>query len=167
MSQWHPPPDVALVLIHAVNPYGFSWIRRTNEHNVDQNRNFLRQGEKFRISEGVDELNAFLNPKSPPDRYEFFSSSDPDDCQKGLSNLKNSVAMGSMSFLKALCLAEIDPKSHIILKEIYRAGLGMYGNPPYRFSHRTGSVWDLQITGGSPIKPKNPMVVREIWTEMH
>jgi hypothetical protein len=30
---------VALLLVHAVNPYGFSWISRTNEDNIDLNRN--------------------------------------------------------------------------------------------------------------------------------
>ncbi|SEA35940.1 M14 family metallopeptidase [Variovorax sp. YR216] len=32
---------VALLLIHAINPYGFSHIRRTNEDNIDLNRNFI------------------------------------------------------------------------------------------------------------------------------
>lgn len=32
---------VALLLIHAVNPYGFSHLRRTNEDNIDLNRNFI------------------------------------------------------------------------------------------------------------------------------
>jgi hypothetical protein len=27
--------------IHAVNPYGFAWLRRTNEDNVDLNRNWI------------------------------------------------------------------------------------------------------------------------------
>ncbi len=31
---------VAVVFLHAVNPYGFSHLRRTNEDNVDLNRNF-------------------------------------------------------------------------------------------------------------------------------
>ena len=31
---------VALLLVHAVNPYGFSHLRRVNEDNVDLNRNF-------------------------------------------------------------------------------------------------------------------------------
>ncbi len=31
---------VAVALVHAVNPYGFSHLRRTNEDNVDLNRNF-------------------------------------------------------------------------------------------------------------------------------
>jgi Protein of unknown function (DUF2817) len=33
--------NVALVLVHAVNPYGFSHVRRVNEDSIDMNRNFL------------------------------------------------------------------------------------------------------------------------------
>ena len=35
------PLSVAVLLVHAVNPYGFSHIRRVTEDNVDLNRNFL------------------------------------------------------------------------------------------------------------------------------
>jgi hypothetical protein len=31
----------AIVFVHALNPYGFSWVRRVNEDNVDLNRNFV------------------------------------------------------------------------------------------------------------------------------
>jgi hypothetical protein len=31
----------AVILVHAVNPYGFAACSRTNEHNVDLNRNFV------------------------------------------------------------------------------------------------------------------------------
>jgi hypothetical protein len=31
--------NTAVLLIHAINPYGFSWLRRTNEDNIDLNRN--------------------------------------------------------------------------------------------------------------------------------
>ncbi|ARP79741.1 hypothetical protein CAL12_02135 [Bordetella genomosp. 8] len=33
---------VAIAIIHAVNPHGFSYGRRVNEDNIDLNRNFLR-----------------------------------------------------------------------------------------------------------------------------
>ena len=36
-----PPPGTRLVLVHALNPYGFAWDRRVNEDNVDLNRNFV------------------------------------------------------------------------------------------------------------------------------
>lgn len=34
------PAEVGLLLIHAINPYGFAWDRRVTEDNVDLNRNF-------------------------------------------------------------------------------------------------------------------------------
>lgn len=36
-----PPPGARIVLVHALNPYGFAWNRRVNEDNVDLNRNFV------------------------------------------------------------------------------------------------------------------------------
>ena len=35
------PRDSKIVLLHALNPYGFSWDRRVNEDNADINRNFV------------------------------------------------------------------------------------------------------------------------------
>ena len=35
------PEGVRVVLLHAFNPHGFSWVRRVNEDNVDLNRNFI------------------------------------------------------------------------------------------------------------------------------
>lgn len=35
------PTGLRVVLLHAFNPYGFAWVRRVNEDNVDLNRNFV------------------------------------------------------------------------------------------------------------------------------
>src|SRR3954470_21464543 len=35
-----PPDETAIVLVHALNPWGMAWLRRFNENNVDLNRNF-------------------------------------------------------------------------------------------------------------------------------
>ncbi len=35
------PARTAVLVVHAINPYGFAWLRRTNEDNVDLNRNAL------------------------------------------------------------------------------------------------------------------------------
>lgn len=35
------PRNVRVVAIHAINPYGFAWLRRVTEDNVDLNRNFI------------------------------------------------------------------------------------------------------------------------------
>lgn len=34
------PKGIAVVLVHAINPYGFAWLRRVTQENVDLNRNF-------------------------------------------------------------------------------------------------------------------------------
>jgi hypothetical protein len=37
----NPPDGVAILFVHALNPYGFAWTRRFNEDNVDLNRSFI------------------------------------------------------------------------------------------------------------------------------
>ena len=57
------PPDTALVLIHAINPYGFAWDRRVNEDNVDLNRNFLDHTRPHPKNPGYEELFDAINPR--------------------------------------------------------------------------------------------------------
>lgn len=66
------PPDGGCLLIHAVNPYGFAWCRRTNENNVDLNRNALERfpGPPNPVYAGLD---AWLNPRSVPPRLDLFA----------------------------------------------------------------------------------------------
>lgn len=40
-TPWQLPDDVAVLMIHLINPWGAAWSRRVNEDNVDLNRNFL------------------------------------------------------------------------------------------------------------------------------
>lgn len=35
------PAGVAVLHVHALNPYGFAWLRRSNENNIDINRNWV------------------------------------------------------------------------------------------------------------------------------
>jgi hypothetical protein len=35
------PASACALLVHAMNPHGFAWLRRVNEDNVDLNRNFV------------------------------------------------------------------------------------------------------------------------------
>ncbi|MBV9522830.1 MAG: M14 family metallopeptidase [Alphaproteobacteria bacterium] len=50
------PADTALVFVHAINPHGFSWIRRVTEENVDLNRNFVDHAQPLPRNDGYDEL---------------------------------------------------------------------------------------------------------------
>jgi hypothetical protein len=60
------PADVALLFVHAVNPWGMAWGRRQNESNVDLNRNWQRdQGVPFR-----NDAYAVVHPLVCPDARE-------------------------------------------------------------------------------------------------
>ena len=59
---------VAVLYIHALNPYGFSWWRRTTHENVDLNRNFRDFGAPLPRNEAYDEIADLLVPQAwPPD----------------------------------------------------------------------------------------------------
>ena len=50
------PDDVCFVLLHALNPHGFAWLRRVNENNIDLNRNFISFEEDPPINEHYETL---------------------------------------------------------------------------------------------------------------
>jgi len=52
----------AALHIHAINPYGFAWLRRTNEDNVDINRNWIDFNSPLPRNDLYDELAADLCP---------------------------------------------------------------------------------------------------------
>lgn len=57
-----PPDGVGVLFIHAHNPYGFAWIRRVNEDNVDLNRNYGIDLAEPPSNPDYDELAAALAP---------------------------------------------------------------------------------------------------------
>ena len=65
--------DCALVLVHVLNPYGMTQLRRSNENNVDLNRNFFFGTAGWQgIPDGYAALDRFLNPPYPPARISGF-----------------------------------------------------------------------------------------------
>jgi hypothetical protein len=54
--------SAAALHIHAINPYGFAWLRRTNEDNVDINRNWIDFNSPLPKNALYDELAADLCP---------------------------------------------------------------------------------------------------------
>jgi hypothetical protein len=57
------PAGVALLLVHGVNPWGFAWLRRVNEDNVDLNRNFLDHAAGHPANPDYDRLAPVVNPE--------------------------------------------------------------------------------------------------------
>lgn len=67
---------VTVVLVHAVNPHGFSFGRRVNEDNVDLNRNFRDFSVPPPVNAGYAEVHDLLLPPRwpPPPEHEAKSA---------------------------------------------------------------------------------------------
>lgn len=105
LGAWELPADTRLVIAHALNPYGFAWLRRVNEHNVDLNRNFLLQSERFEgAPEGYAELDSLLNPPRPPRALvsAFLPKAALTVARHGFEALKDAVAGGQYDFPQGL-----------------------------------------------------------------
>ncbi len=57
------PDDVRVVIVHAINPHGFAWLRRVTEDNVDLNRNFVDHGGQHPTNDAYDALHPALCPE--------------------------------------------------------------------------------------------------------
>ena len=56
-------PRSGLLLIHALNPFGFAWLRRVNEDNIDLNRNFHDFTKPLPSSEAYEAMHNWLIPQ--------------------------------------------------------------------------------------------------------
>jgi hypothetical protein len=54
--------SACLILLHALNPHGFAWLRRVNEDGVDLNRNFVDFSQALPPSRAYEAVHDWLVP---------------------------------------------------------------------------------------------------------
>jgi len=94
--------EAALVLVHILNPYGMSWLRRVNENNVDLNRNFRTVGSYAGAPPTYATLDSLLNPRTPPASDLFFARASYYVLRYGMTSLKQSVVGGQYEYSEGL-----------------------------------------------------------------
>ncbi len=108
-----PPADVSVVLIHAVNPFGFAHLRRANEDNIDLNRNFLppSDGPTYQGCHPLYErLDRFLNPCRRPGRLDALVPRTLwAALRHGRGVLRQAIAGGQYQFPKGLFFGGFSP----------------------------------------------------------
>ena len=98
------PPDVRVIMIHAINPYGFAFLRRFNEDNVDVNRNFVDHGGPYPVNDGYDQLADVLYP----DALTFWQDIKAGMrlawyyIRHGMGNLRKAVSGGQFNYPEGL-----------------------------------------------------------------
>src|SRR6185436_13063924 len=90
------PKGTAVLMIHAINPYGFAWNRRVTEDNVDLNRNWIDFGRPLPINEGYAELNDVLCPRDWSEATQERTGSELMSwvAQNGMGRLQQAVSGG-------------------------------------------------------------------------
>lgn len=68
------PADVAVVMTHAINPYGLCWGRRTNENNIDLNRNCIDHNGPRPSGGRYDEIHGWLCPADLMDKKDAYDA---------------------------------------------------------------------------------------------
>ncbi len=102
---------IRYIFLHGLNPYGFAWLRRFTEDNVDLNRNFLLPGEPYAgAPEGYAALDALLNPKRPPSRWEPFRlKALMAVAKQGMHALRQTIAAGQYEYPQGLFFGGLAP----------------------------------------------------------
>ena len=113
---------VALLFIHALNPYGFSHLRRTTHENVDLNRNFHDFSRPLPVNEAYRQIHSLLLPDEWPP-----SQANVDDVSRylaahGESALQSAMTKGQYEFPDGLFFGGTRPTwSNLSLREVLRA----------------------------------------------
>ncbi|WP_425614703.1 M14 family metallopeptidase [Anatilimnocola sp. NA78] len=125
-KQWNPT-NVRLVMLHALNPFGYVHSRRFDADNIDNNRNFLLPGEEFRGSPaGYEQLDKWLNPRSPTHRFDWFlPQAVYHAVRMGTVPLKQAIAGGQFDFEKGLFFGGDGPsQTHLVLSKHFARWMG-------------------------------------------
>lgn len=112
---------VAVLFCHAVNPYGFSHLRRTNEDNVDLNRNFRDFGEPPPPNAGYAAVHPLLVPERWPPTPENSAAIGAYLAEHGMSRLQAVVSSGQSEYPDGLFYAGRAPAwSNTVLRDVLR-----------------------------------------------
>jgi hypothetical protein len=122
---------VAVVYVHALNPYGFSHIGRTTHENVDINRNFHDFTRPLPDNADYRELHALLVPDQWPPSAENEAAIARYVAAHGPAALQAAVTGGQHEFTDGLFFGGRAPSwSNLALRDVLRA----HGRPAARLA---------------------------------
>lgn len=117
------PRDIGVTIVPNVNPWGMARGRRTNEDNIDLNRNFLDGWDALPINEGYAALHAALVPR----QWEDETRQAADEkirafiAQEGMRAFQQAVTQGQHEFPGGLFYGGRMPSwSHVEMLGVFR-----------------------------------------------
>jgi hypothetical protein len=112
---------VAVLYIHALNPYGFSWCRRATQENVDLNRNFHDFSQPLPPNPAYDEIAGVLVPPTWPPSPQMQSQVMQLIAQRGVQALQAATSGGQYDHPEGLFFGGHNPTwSNQALRQVLR-----------------------------------------------
>ena len=110
---------VAVLYIHALNPYGFSHVRRVTHENVDLNRNFQDYNQPLPMNEAYREVEPLLLPEVwPPNAANQQATADY-IAQHGMVGLQAAVTRGQHQYPDGMFFGGTGPTwSNLTLRKV-------------------------------------------------
>ena len=113
---------VAVLYIHALNPYGFSWCSRTTHENADLNRNFRDWAEPLAPNPGYREVHPLLVPEEWPPNEDNAAQIAEFVRTRGQRALQSAVTGGQAEFADGLFYSGVGPTwSNTTLRSVMRS----------------------------------------------
>jgi len=122
---------VAVLYIHALNPHGFSHVRRVTNENVDLNRNFQDFSQPLPVNPAYAEIHQLLLPAQWPPTAENEAAIAAYIAQNGLAKFQAAVSQGQHPFADGQFFGRPPPRY---------AGVGKLGLSA-RFSPSFPAAW--------------------------
>jgi len=191
---WHAAAEragVALLYIHALNPYGFSWLRRTTHENVDLNRNFQDFSGPVPHNEAYDRLAHLLVPATWPPTPEVKAGLAEFVAAHGQKALQAAISSGQYEHPQGLFYGGRNPTwSHQTLRHVLRdhgrrcarlgwidlhTGLGPSGHGERIFAGpddaaallRARAWWGTQVTSMYDGSSESALLTGLMWAAAH
>jgi len=112
---------VAIVYLHALNPHGFSWWRRTTHENVDLNRNFQDFSQPLPRNAAYDSIAHLLVPADWPPTPAVQQATQAWIAAHGLPAWQAAVSGGQYHHPEGLFFGGLNPTwSHQAVRQVLR-----------------------------------------------
>jgi hypothetical protein len=112
---------VAIVYLHALNPHGFSWWRRTTHENVDLNRNFQDFSQPLPRNTAYDSIAHLLVPAEWPPTPAVQQATQAWIATHGLPAWQAAVSAGQYHHPEGLFFGGLNPTwSHQAVRQVLR-----------------------------------------------
>ncbi len=112
---------VAVLYVHALNPYGFSWWRRTTHENVDLNRNFHDFSRPLPANPAYDRIASLIVPDTWPPSAEVNAAIARLMAEQGQRALQVAISSGQYAHADGLFYGGRAPSwSQVTLRQVLR-----------------------------------------------